>query len=116
MSDLNPPPFDLSALMRQAQALQEKLKSTQQELADKTVEASSGGGMVQVQADGSLRVRRITIDPAALVANDRAMLEDLLAAAVNEALRRAQEMVSQEMNRLTPFGGLNLPNIFGGRS
>jgi DNA-binding YbaB/EbfC family protein len=115
MSDFDSPPFDLSALMRQAQALQEKFKSAQEELANKTVEASSGGGMVQVEADGSLRVRRVTIDPAALAANDRQMLEDLVAAAVNEALRRAQEMVSQEMSRLTPFGALNLPNIFGGR-
>ncbi|HLW71912.1 MAG TPA: YbaB/EbfC family nucleoid-associated protein [Candidatus Binataceae bacterium] len=110
------PPFDLSSLMKQAQALQEKFKQTQDDMAAKTVEASAGGGMVQVVADGAMRVRSVRIDPAMLAANDREMLQDLVAAAVNEALRRAQEMVTQEMSKLAPFGGMNLPGILGGRS
>ena len=115
MADFDSPPFDLGALMKQAQALQEKLKQTQEEVAGKTVEASAGGGMVQVVADGSLRIRSIRIDPAMLAANDQEMLQDLIAAGVNEALRRAQEMVTQEMNKLSPLGGMNLAGLFGNR-
>ncbi|MGH7839756.1 MAG: YbaB/EbfC family nucleoid-associated protein [Candidatus Binataceae bacterium] len=110
------PPFDLSSLMKQAQALQEKFKQTQDEVAGKTVEASAGGGMVQVVADGAMRIRSIRIDPAMLAGSDREMIQDLIAAAVNEGLRRAQEMVTQEMSKLAPFGGMNLPGLFGGRS
>ena len=116
MSDFDSPPFDLGALMKQAQALQEKLKQTQDEVADKTVEASAGGGMVQVIADGTMRIRSVRIDPAILAANDPAMLQDLIVAGVNEGLRRAQEMVQQEMSKLSPLGGMNLPGLFGGRS
>jgi DNA-binding YbaB/EbfC family protein len=116
MSPPDPPPFDLSALMKQAQAMQEKFKQTQDEAASKTVEAEAGGGMVQVVADGAMRIRSIRIDPAFLAANDQAMIQDLITAAVNEALRRAQEMVTQEMSKLAPFAGMNLPGIFGGHS
>jgi DNA-binding YbaB/EbfC family protein len=106
--------MDLSALLQQAQALQEKLKQTQEELALRTVEGDSGGGMVRVTVDGALLVRRIEIEPSLIVANDKAMLEDLVAAAVNGALRRAQEMVAQEMSKLSPMGGMKLPGMFGG--
>ncbi|HXD90683.1 MAG TPA: YbaB/EbfC family nucleoid-associated protein [Candidatus Binataceae bacterium] len=116
MSDFDSPPFDLGALMKQAQALQEKLKQTQDEVADKTVEASAGGGMVQVVADGTMRIRSVRIDPAILAANDPAMLQDLIVAGVNEGLRRAQEMITQEMSKLSPLGGMNIPGLFGGRS
>jgi DNA-binding YbaB/EbfC family protein len=115
MSDFNTPPFDLGALMKQAQALQDKLKQTQEEMADRTVEASAGGGMVQVVADGSMRIRSVSIDPAMMAANDKQMLEDLVTAGVNEALRRAQEMVAQEMSKLSPLGGMNIPGFLGGR-
>jgi DNA-binding YbaB/EbfC family protein len=116
MSQFDGPPFDLSALMKQAQALQEKFKQTQEDLAEKTVEAASGGGMVHVVIDGGMRVRSIQIDPALLAANDKEMLQDLITGAVNAGLERAQEMVTQEMSKLAPMGGLNLPGIFGGRS
>jgi hypothetical protein len=116
MPSSDAPPFDLSSLMKQAQALQEKFKQTQDEVASKTVEATAGGGMVQVVADGAMRIRSIRIDLAMLAANDREMLQDLVAAAVNEGLRRAQEMVTREMSKLAPFGGMNLPGIFGGQS
>jgi nucleoid-associated protein EbfC len=106
--------FDLSSLLQQAQALQEKLKQTQEQLALRTVEADAGGGMVRATVDGSLMVRRIEIEPALLAADDKTMLEDLVAAAVNGALKRAQEMVAGEMGKLSPLGGLKLPGIFGG--
>jgi hypothetical protein len=106
--------FDLSSLLQQAQALQEKLKQAQEQLALRTVEGDSGGGMVRVTIDGALMVRRIEIEPALLAANDKSMLEDLVAAAVNGALRRAQEMVASEMGKLSPMGGLKLPGMFGG--
>jgi nucleoid-associated protein EbfC len=106
--------FDLSSLLQQAQALQEKLKQAQEQLALRTVEADAGGGMVRATVDGALMVRRIEIEPALLAADDKAMLEDLVAAAVNGALKRAQEMVASEMGKLSPLGGLKLPGMFGG--
>lgn len=105
--------MDLSALLQQAQALQEKFKQMQEQAAAKTVEAQSGGGMVRVVVDGSMQVRKIEIDAAVLAANDKAMLEDLIVVAVNDGLRRAQEMVAQEVGKLGPLGGLKLPG-FGG--
>ena len=109
-----PPEFDISALMKQAQAMQEQLKRMQDEAAQKTVEANSGGGMVRAIVDGSMRVRRIEIDQGLLAANDKSMIEDLIVVAVNDGLRRVQEIVADEMRKLSPFGGLNLPGIFGG--
>ena len=107
--------FDLSAMLRQAQALQEKLQQLQVDAAEKTVEAQSGGGMVRVVVDGAMRVRKIEIDPLIVAGNDKAMMEDLIVVAVNEGLRRAQELVAQEMGKLGPLAGINLPpGIFGG--
>ncbi len=105
--------LDLSNLLRQAQALQEKFKEMQEAAAAKTVEAQSGGGMVRVTVDGAMRLRRVEIDPALLASNDKAMLEDLLVVAVNDGLRRAQELVAQEMGKLGPLGGLKIPGLFG---
>ena len=107
--------FDLSALLQQAQAMQEKLKQMQAEVAAKTVQADAGGGMVRAVADGSMRLRSIEIEPALLAANDKQMMQDLIVVAVNEALRRAQDLVAQEMGKLSPFGNINLPGLFGGR-
>ncbi len=107
--------FDLSSLLQQAQAMQEKFKQMQEEIAAKTVQAEAGGGMVRVVADGSMRVRTIRLEPALLAANDKAMLEDLIVAAINDALRRAQDLFTQEMGKLSPFGGINIPGLFGGR-
>jgi nucleoid-associated protein EbfC len=107
--------FDFSAMLRQAQALQEKLQQLQVDAAEKTIEAQSGGGMVRVVVDGAMRVRKIEIDPSIVAANDKAMMEDLIVVAVNEGLRRAQELVAQEMGKLGPLAGMNLPpGIFGG--
>ena len=110
-----PDEFDFSAMLRQAQVLQEKFKQLQIEAAEKTVEAQSGGGMVRVVVDGAMRVRKIDIDPSIAAANDKAMMEDLIVVAVNDGLRRAQELVAEEMGKLAPMGGMNLPpGIFGG--
>ncbi len=107
--------FDLSSLLQQAQAMQEKFKQMQEEIAAKTVQADAGGGMVRVIADGSMRLRNIQIDPTLLAANDKEMLQDLIVVAVNDALRRAQDLFTQEMGKLSPFGGINIPGLFGGR-
>jgi DNA-binding YbaB/EbfC family protein len=101
--------FDLSALFQQAQALQEKFKQMQEEAASKTVEAEAGGGMVRAVADGAMRIREVRIEPALLASNDRDMVQDLIVAAVNDALRRAQEMMAGELGKIAPLGGLNLP-------
>ena len=95
----------IAGLMKQAQQMQENMKKAQEELAQVEVEGQSGAGMVKVLMTGSHDVRRVTID--ASVMDDREMLEDLVAAALNDAMRRS-EQISQE--RMAGFGaGLNLP-------
>ena len=106
--------MDLTSLMQQAQALQTKMQEMQEAAAAKTVDAQAGGGMVRVVVDGSLRVRKIEVDAAIVAANDKAMLEDLIVVAVNDGLRRIQEMVAEEMRKLSPMGGIDLSTIFGG--
>jgi DNA-binding YbaB/EbfC family protein len=103
--------LDFGALMKQAQALQEKLKEVQEQAAAKVVDADAGGGMVRASVDGSMQVRKIEIDPALLAANDKSMLEDLIVVAVNLALKRAQEIVAQEMGKVGPLGGIKLPGF-----
>ena len=103
--------FDLSALMQQAQALQARMKEMQESAASKTVEAQSGGGMVKVVVDGTMRVRKIEIDPAVVAANDKAMLEDLIVVAINDGMARAQKMLADEMSKLGPLGGMQIPGF-----
>lgn len=96
-------------IMKQAQLMQQKMERMQQELAEREVEASAGGGMVTAVANGrqqlvSLRIERSVVDP-----EDVEMLQDLVLAAVNEALRKSQDMMQQEMAKIT--GGLNLPGL-----
>ena len=98
---------DLGALLRQAQEVQSRLAALQRELARRTVRASAGGGLVEVTATGELRIVRIAIDPQLLARNDRELLQDLVAAAVNAALADAQRMVQEEMQRAA--GGLQIP-------
>ena len=83
--------IDLSALMQQAQALQARMKEMQETASSKTVEAQSGGGMVRVVVDGTLRVRKIEIDAAIVAANDKSMLEDLILVAINDGMARAAD-------------------------
>jgi DNA-binding YbaB/EbfC family protein len=105
--------INLSALMKQAQALQEKFQEMQEQAAAKTVTADSGGGMVRATVDGSMRVRSVEIDQTLLAAADKEMLQDLVVVAVNEGLRRAQEMVAAEMGKLGPLAGLKIPGLGG---
>jgi nucleoid-associated protein EbfC len=105
--------FDFSSLMQQAQVLQEKLREMQEQAASKTVQAQSGGGMVRVVVDGGMRVRKIEIDQTLIAANDKPMLEDLIVVAVNDGLARAQQLVTEEMGKLGPLGGLKLPGFPG---
>jgi DNA-binding YbaB/EbfC family protein len=91
---------DLSQLFAKAQEMQSRLAQVQQELARRTVEASAGGGMVTVVASGELRIIEIRIEPGLIESGDRAMLQDLVAAAVNAALADAQKMVQEEMQRV----------------
>jgi DNA-binding YbaB/EbfC family protein len=90
---------DLSELFAKAQAMQGRLAKVQRELARRTVEASAGGGMVTVLASGELRVVEVRIEPGLIESGDRAMLQDLIAAATNAALASAQKMVQEEMQR-----------------
>ena len=96
-------------MMKQAQKLQAKMLRLQEELAEKTVETSSGGGMVKVVANGRQQVVSIEIEKEVVDPEDVEMLQDLLLAAVNDALSKSQEMVSSEMGKLT--GGLNIPGL-----
>ena len=96
-------------MMKQAQQLQSKMMKLQEELADKTVESSSGGGMVKVTANGRQQIVSIQIEKEVVDPDDVEMLQDLILAAVNDALAKAQEMVSSEMGKLT--GGLNIPGL-----
>jgi len=91
---------DLSQLFAKAQEMQSRLAKVQQELARRTVEASAGGGMVTVVASGELRIVEIRIEPGLIEGGDRAMLQDLVAAATNAALADAQKMVQEEMQRV----------------
>lgn len=104
------PPKGMGNLMKQVQEMQEKLLEMQEKAGEKTVEASSGGGMVMAVANGRQEVLSIKIDAAVIDPNDIEMLEDLVVAAVNEALRKSREMVTEEMGKLT--GGLRIPGLF----
>ncbi|OYU26821.1 MAG: YbaB/EbfC family nucleoid-associated protein [Burkholderiales bacterium PBB2] len=96
----------LAGLMKQAQAMQDNLKKAQDELANVEVEGQSGAGLVKVVMTCKNAVKRVTIDPS-LLADDKDMLEDLVAAAFNDAVRRAEEVSSQKMSKLT--AGMPLP-------
>jgi len=96
-------------MLKQAQKLQSKIFKLQEELADRTVETTVGGGMVKAVATGKQELLSIKIEPEVVDPNDVQMLEDLIVAAVNDALKKAQEMVTEEMTKLT--GGFNIPGI-----
>ncbi len=101
---------NMQSLMRQVQKMQKKITALQEELAQRTVEASAGGGMVTAVVNGKQEVVSIKIDPEVVNPEDIEMLQDLIVAAVNEALRRSQEMVQEEMSKIT--GGLKIPGFF----
>jgi nucleoid-associated protein EbfC len=104
-------PFgNLGNIMKQAQVMQEQLAKIQEEAASKTTTGTAGGGMVNVTANGAMQIVGITIDPEVVKSGDADMLQDLIVAATNDALRKARELMSQEMKGLT--GGLNIPGLF----
>jgi DNA-binding YbaB/EbfC family protein len=96
------------SILRQAQQLQAKLAKAQEELGNLTVEASSGGGAVKVVIDGQQNVHSVEISPE-VVAEDLELLQDLVMAAVNEAITKSQELASKHLSTLT--GGLNIPGL-----
>ena len=100
---------NMNTMMKQAQKLQKKMLKTQEELAKKTVEASAGGGMVKVVANGGQKIESIVLEKEVVDPEDIEMLQDLIQAAVNDALNKSQEMISSEMGKLT--GGFNIPGL-----
>jgi DNA-binding YbaB/EbfC family protein len=106
------PGFDLNKLMQQAQQMQDQMQRAQSELANETVEASAGGGMVTVIATGAGEIKRIKIDPKAIDPDDPELLEDMVLAAINEALRSAQNLMQSKLGgALGGLGGLGLPGL-----
>jgi nucleoid-associated protein EbfC len=97
-------------MMKQAQKLQAKMMKMQEELEKETVESTAGGGMVKVVASGKQQIVSIEIEKEVVDPEDVEMLQDLVVAAVNDALAKAQEMVSERMGKLMP-GGLNIPGL-----
>ena len=101
--------MDMNQLMKQAQQMQAEMAKAQQQLKDEVVEASAGGGMVKVKMSGDLRLRELTIDPEAIDPEDAEVLADMVTAAVNEALRAAQERANERMGSIAGLGGLGGP-------
>ena len=103
-------PFgNMGNMLKQAQQLQSQMKKIQEELEHKTVEASSGGGMVTVKVNGRQEILSVIIDPEIMKQNDIEMLQSLVMAATNEALKQSQTVAQNEIEKLT--GGLNLPGL-----
>lgn len=100
---------NLGNIMKQAKKMQEKIASIQAELEGKTVEATAGGGMVTVVVNGKFEILSLKIDKEVVNPADVDMLQDLITAAVNEGIRKAQEMATAEMSKIT--GGFNIPGL-----
>jgi DNA-binding YbaB/EbfC family protein len=104
-------PFgNMGNILKQAQAMQEQMAKIQEQAASKTVSGTAGGGIVTVTANGAMQIVSVAIDPEVVKSGDVDMLQDLVAAATNEALRKAREMMEGEMKALT--GGLKIPGLF----
>ena len=102
---------NMNNLVKQAQKMQKDMEKLQEELKDKTIETSAGGGAITVVASGRKEIKEIVIKPEVVDPNDVEMLQDLIVAAVNEAIRKADDMVNSEMNKIT--GGLGgIPGLF----
>jgi hypothetical protein len=96
-------------ILKQAQQMHTRIQQLQEEMAKKTVETSSGGGMVNIVMNGKQEILSLRIDPEVVNKDDVEMLQDLIAAAVNEAIRKSQEMMTEEMKKIT--GGLSIPGL-----
>ncbi len=101
---------NINKMMKQVQQMQANMQKLQEELADRTIEATAGGGMVTVVVTGKQELRSIVIRPEAVDPEDVEMLQDLVLAAVNEGLRKAGEMAAAEMAKVT--GGIKMPGMF----
>jgi DNA-binding YbaB/EbfC family protein len=104
-------PFgNMSNIMKQAQAMQEQMAKVQEQAAAKTVSGTAGGGIVTVTANGAMQIVSVAMDPEVVKSGDVEMLQDLVVAASNDALRKAHEMMAEEMKAVT--GGLKIPGLF----
>ncbi|MBS4873162.1 MULTISPECIES: YbaB/EbfC family nucleoid-associated protein [Atopobium] len=101
--------MNMAQMMKQARKMQEQLAQAEEALKDAEVSSSAGGGMVKVSATGNMRITSIQIDPQAVDPDDVELLQDMVMAAVNDALNSAQELASQQMGAIT--GGLNIPGL-----
>lgn len=101
--------MDMKQMMRQAQKMQKELNKAQEEIATMSFEATAGGGMVTAVASGDMEITSLTIDPDAVDPEDVEMLQDMVVAAVNEALRGVSELSNQRMSAVT--GGMNIPGL-----
>ena len=101
---------NMNKMMKQVQKMQQDMAKLQEEMKSRTVECTAGGGMVKAIANGNNELLAIEINPQAVDPDDVEMLQDMVLAAVNEALKKAQDMVAQEMSKLT--GGMNIPGLF----
>lgn len=102
--------MNMQQMMKQAKKMQEQLAAAQENIAASTVEASAGGGMVKVSMNGDMQLQSITIDPDAFDPEDVEILQDMIMAAVNEAVRSVNELANKQMGAVT--GGLNIPGLF----
>lgn len=100
---------NIGKIMKQAQKMQEKMLRVQEELASKTVEATSGGGMITAVVNGKFELVSLKIEKEVVDPEDIEMLQDLIVASVNEGIRKSQEMTQEEMAKIT--GGLNIPGL-----
>jgi len=105
--------MDMDSILKRAQEFQHLMSKKQEELAGKTVTSTVGGGMVTVTVNGKFEIVSLQIDKAAIDPNEAVMLQDLVVAAVNDAMRKAKEMTQSELAKLTGGLGLNLPGMFG---
>ncbi len=104
-------PFgNMGNIMRQAQAMQDQLARVQEQAAAKIAEGSAGGGMVTARANGAMEIVSVTINPDVLKAGENDLLQDMVVAATNDALRKAKELMASEMKAIT--GGMKLPGLF----
>lgn len=104
-------PFgNMGSIMRQAQAMQDQLARVQEQAATKVAEGSAGGGMVTVRANGAMEIVSVTINPEVMKGGDGEMLQDLVTAAANDALRKAKDLMAGEMKAIT--GGMKIPGLF----
>jgi len=101
---------NMAGLLKQAQAMQAQMAKVQEQAASKTVTGTAGGGSVTVTANGAMELVKIVIDPEVIKTGEADMVQDLVLAATNDALRKAREMMASEMKSLT--GGLNIPGLF----